>query len=65
MLETCGFGEVKVVYEKEVDDRIGRTCVHARPLGHMDHEKILTRKKGLMSLFGGERRGRAAEKAPK
>lgn len=56
MLETCGFKDIHEVYHRRVDDRIDRLCVHAVPGGYIDHEKIMPRKKELMSLSGGERR---------
>jgi len=58
MLETCGFKHVHEVYKRDVNERIRRLCVHARPTGHVWHEKILPRKKEFMSLFGGERKSR-------
>jgi hypothetical protein len=65
MLETCGFGGIETVYERKVDERISRVCVHATPTARMDYEKILPRKAALMSVHGGDRpKPKAAELRP-
>ena len=65
MLETCGFSGVEVVYERVVNERITRVCVHALATGRMDYEKILPRKASLMSVYGGDRRkSKVAELPP-
>lgn len=60
MLETCGFEEVEFVLRAEAHDGKRRVCIHARPTGRTDYDKILPRKKGLMSLYGGDRAQRPA-----
>ncbi len=55
MLDTCGFSDITVVYQRTVDESISRLCVHAVPTGHVDYEKVLPRKASLMSLYGGDR----------
>ena len=56
MLETCGFGDINVVFQRDGDERIRRVCVHTTPRAHVSYEKILPRKKERMSIYGGERR---------
>lgn len=61
MLETCGFRDISIAYQRDVDNRIERLCVHALPKDHVPFEKIFPRKKELMSLYGGERKDRSGK----
>jgi tRNA (mo5U34)-methyltransferase len=56
MLLTCGFEDVREVYRRDVDERLCRICVQARPGGFVPHDKFAPRRQQFMSLYGGDRR---------
>jgi len=60
MLESAGFSDVRLVMRTEAPDEKRRVAVHASPRGAIDYDKILPRKKELMSLYGGDRAQRPA-----
>jgi SAM-dependent methyltransferase len=59
MLEASGFRNVETAHRSDPREGFHRVCVHAVPGGRVDYQKILPRKKALMSLYGGDRRQRS------
>lgn len=74
MLDATGFQSVEIVWARQAASDTRRICVHARPGGHVPYDKILPRKRKLMSVYGGDRpqgdkllpksRGSPAHEAP-
>ncbi len=55
MLEVCGFSDCESVYRSPAPENSERVCIHATPVGAIGYEKMMPRKKELMSVFGGDR----------
>jgi tRNA (mo5U34)-methyltransferase len=55
MLEATGFQSIEIVWARQAASGKQRICVHARPGGRVQYDKILPRKRELMSVYGGDR----------
>ena len=65
MLASAGFSGISTVWEESRGEHWTRICVHAVPTSGLSHGRLLPRKARLMSIGGGNRRGRGGRNSPK